>query len=102
MSSDLTPAERSQRARLAAHASWARTDDRAARTAKARAASPGALTYWERKVAAERPDLDFAERRLRAEHLWKANQARMSLKASKARRARAAERRARGGVPLQD
>jgi hypothetical protein len=81
---------------------WARTDDRSKRTAKARAASPASLTYWERKVAGERPDLDPAERRLRAEHLWKANQARMALKASQARRRRAAERRARGGFPLEE
>jgi predicted Rdx family selenoprotein len=34
----LTPAERTARARLAAHVSWAKTTDRSARTAKARAA----------------------------------------------------------------
>jgi hypothetical protein len=38
----LTPEERSLRARLAAHVSWARTEDRAARTARARARRWGA------------------------------------------------------------
>jgi hypothetical protein len=37
----LTPAERSLRARMAAHASWANTSDRTARTAAGRWA-PGA------------------------------------------------------------
>jgi hypothetical protein len=39
MGEDLTPAQRSLRARVAAHTSWASTSDRAARTAAARKAA---------------------------------------------------------------
>jgi hypothetical protein len=38
MARDLTPQQRSRRARIAAHASWAATTDRAARTAAGTAA----------------------------------------------------------------
>jgi len=47
MSNDLTPAQRSLRARIAAHMSWANTEDRSARTAAARKA---ALERFERQV----------------------------------------------------
>jgi hypothetical protein len=47
MDNDLTPAQRSLRARIAAHASWANTSDRSARTAAARKA---ALDKFERQV----------------------------------------------------
>jgi hypothetical protein len=47
MDKDLTPAQRSLRARIAAHASWANTSDRSARTAAARRA---ALDRFERQV----------------------------------------------------
>ena len=77
---------------------WANTDDRAARTAKARAASPASLAYWERDIDRQFPGLDPTERRRRAESLWKAHQARMALKASKARRAKAVARRAKAAA----
>lgn len=62
-SGELTPAERSLNARIAAHASWAATPDRKARTAPARAAQlkrferqvdpDGVMTPQARKAAAE-------------------------------------------------
>lgn len=78
----LTPAERSLRARMAAHESWARTADPAARTAAARAA---ALDRFEKQVD---PDgsLPFAERARRAEHARKAYFTRLALKSAQSRR----------------
>lgn len=82
MASDLTPSERTMRARLAAHTSWANTEDRAARTDAARRAF---LDSFERQVD---PDgtMDPAERARRAEHARKAHFQRLSLKAAQARR----------------
>lgn len=81
----LTPSERSLRARMAAHSSWAKTSDRQARTAAARTA---ALDRFEREVD---PDgvLDPAERAVRAEHAKKAHMIRMALKSAESRRKRA-------------
>lgn len=80
----LTPAERILRGQLAAHTSWARTPDRAARTAAARQAAMG---RFEREVD---PDgtLTPAERAKRAESLRKAYFARLALKSAQARRRR--------------
>lgn len=82
----LTPAERTLRARAAAHASHAATSDPAARAAKGAA---GMLAKFERQVD---PDgvLDPADRRRRAEHLRKAHMAKLALASAKARRARKA------------
>lgn len=74
--------EKSLAARVAALESWAFTDDRAARTANARAA---ALEKFADQVDPEH-QLDPAERLLRAESLRKAHMARISLQAAKARR----------------
>lgn len=66
--------ERTLRAKIAAHESWARTDDRAARTAKARA-------------ALDQKFLDQAGGDpLRADHYRKAHFARLALKSAQARR----------------
>ena len=80
----LTSSERSLRAQIAAHESWARTEDRTARTAKARQA---ALNKFERQVD---PDgiLTPAERAKRAEHARKAHFKRLALKSAQARRRR--------------
>lgn len=86
----MSPEQRSLRGRVAAHESWARTADPAARTAAARANTPQGLPYWERKVAAEYPELPEGERRRRAEHLYRAHMARLSLRSSQARTARKA------------
>jgi hypothetical protein len=72
----LTPAERSLRAQIAAHDSWAKTADRSARTAKARKA-------LENKFLAE-ADGDPQ----RAASLRKAYFARLALKSARARRRR--------------
>ena len=84
---DLTPQQRSLRARLAAHTSWANTTDRAARTAAARKAS---MDRFDRLVD---PDgvLPPAERALRAAHARKAYFARLALRSARARRARRAD-----------
>lgn len=70
----LTDAERSQLGKLAAHTSWANTDNRTARTAPARAAR----------------DAKFLEQaggdHVRAAHLRKAYFARLALKSAQARR----------------
>jgi len=80
-----SPAERSLRARLAAHTLHARREARQT-TATARA---GFLARFEREVD---PDsaLDPAERRRRAEHARRAYFIRLSLAALEARRARRA------------
>lgn len=73
---------KSMTARLAAHESWARTPDRSARTAKARAAL---MAKFESEVD---PDgsLSPAERARRAENARKAYYTRLALKSAKARR----------------
>lgn len=83
---DLTVSERSLRARLAVHTSWARTKDRAARTAPARRA---AMNRFEREVD---PDgtLDPAERPRRADHAMRAHMTRVALRSVEARRRRGA------------
>jgi hypothetical protein len=69
-----TESERRLRAQIAAHQSWANTSDRAARTAKARAAL----------------DQKFLDQSggdpVRAEHLRKAYYARLTLKSAATRR----------------
>lgn len=66
--------ERRLRASIAAHQSWANTEDRAARTSNARAA------LAERFLAEADGDP------VRAEHLRKAHYARLALKSAQARR----------------
>lgn len=68
--------------RIGAHESWARTADRAARTAPARRAF---LARFEQEVDPENT-LTPAERSRRAEHLRQAHMARLALKSAQARR----------------
>lgn len=77
------PRVRAQVARIAAHESWARTPDRAARTAAARAAL---LARFERDVD---PDgvLSPGERAARAESARRAFYARLALRSVQARAA---------------
>lgn len=77
-----TPEERNLAAQIAAHESWAKTTDRAARTAPARAALQA---RFERQVD---PDgvLPIEERARRAEHARRAYYLRLSLKAKESRR----------------
>jgi hypothetical protein len=74
------------RAQIAAAESWARTTDRAGRTAAARAARDA--KYLERARELQGPDATPEAVEKAAEHLRKADLARMSLKAAKARSAR--------------
>lgn len=80
----LSAAERSLRAQIAAHESWARTPDRAARTAAARRAM---WDKFEREVDPHN-ELTPAERAKRAENARKAHYARLALKSARARRRR--------------
>jgi hypothetical protein len=84
--SAMTPAQRSMQARAAAYASWANTEDRAARTAKARAAH---RSKFDRQVD---PDgtLDPVERAKRAKAARKAHFTALALKSSRARAVRKA------------
>ena len=86
----LTPAERKLRASIAAHESWAKTDDRPARTAAARA---GLAAKFEHQVDPEHK-LEPAERARRAESARKAHFARLALASAKARRERATKGKA--------
>ncbi len=85
MGSSLTPEQRSIRARIAAHARWAKEDPKA-HTAKMRQA------FEERFLDEVDPDrtLPEAERDRRAEHARKAYYQRLALKSAKARSSRAA------------
>jgi hypothetical protein len=82
--SGLTPEQRSLRARLAVTTRWANQDP-VAGTAKARAASPGSIAYWERKVDPN-GDLPDDERRRRAACAKRAHFQRLALKSSLARK----------------
>ncbi|MGR7023407.1 hypothetical protein [Geodermatophilus sp. URMC 62] len=77
-----SPEARALVASIAAHSSWARTADPAARTANARQAL---AERFEREAD---PDgvLPAAERARRAEHLRSAHYKRMALKSAQARR----------------
>ena len=82
MDTALTPAQRSLRAKIAAHASWARTSDRASRTAAARQA---ATDRFERQVD---PDgvLPPDERARRADSARRAHMLSLAAKSAAARR----------------
>jgi hypothetical protein len=76
--------DRTQIAKIAAHASWALTEDRSART---QAARDGLLARFERQVD---PDgvLPLDERAKRAESARRAHYQRLALKSAQARRAK--------------
>jgi hypothetical protein len=82
--SPLSSGERVLRARAAAHASWARTPDPAART------EPGRLAFLDRFERDVDPTgaLDPADRRRRAEHARKAYFTLLALRSAMVRRAR--------------
>lgn len=77
--------ERQLAGRIGGHRSWARTSDRTARTANARANGPGQLSYHYDEVDPDRV-LDPEERDRRAQHARKAWFAELALKSAKARR----------------
>lgn len=76
-------APNSAQARMGAHRSWARTEDRTARTSRGTAAF---LARFEREVDPE-GRLTLEERAIRAEHARKAYFTEMALKSAAARRA---------------
>lgn len=78
------PSNRQLIGAIGAHESWARTEDRSARTANARTAF---RERFEREVD-PLGELDPAERERRAEHARKAYYQRLSLKAAQSRRRR--------------
>lgn len=84
--SSLTPSERSLRARLAAHESWARTPDPAARTAAARQAF---ADRFEQQVDPEGV-LEPAERARRAASARKAHFTKLAYESARARSQRKA------------
>lgn len=86
--SDLTPNERSLRARLGGLTTAARHDP-LDYTAAARAKCPGSLGYFERQVDPDR-ELQPAERERRAKAAQKAHFTRLGLKSAQARRRRRA------------
>lgn len=79
----MDPADRTLRARLAAHSQWAKEKDPTARTAKARAA---AASKFEAQARELHPDGDDELIRRTAEHLRKAHYARMGMASAAKRR----------------
>ena len=82
----MTPQDRSLRARLAAHTSWANTLDPTSRTANARAAANG---RFEREAREKHPDATDEQIARVAEHLKSAHFSRLALQAAAARRHKA-------------
>jgi hypothetical protein len=80
-SPELTPTQRVLRARIAAHASWAKPADRTART---RPAADAFTARFEREVDPD-GELEPAERLRRAESAKKAYFQRLALASSRAR-----------------
>jgi hypothetical protein len=93
---DLTPEQRTLRARIASLSHWAREADRHAATEKARENSPSSLGYWERKVD---PDgsMNPRSRANMAEAAMKAHFTRLAYASSRARQLRRAGLMAAGG-----
>jgi hypothetical protein len=80
----LTPAERSLRARIAAHTRWSR-EDPVAGTEAARAASPASDAFWEHAVDPA-GELDELERQRRARSAKAAHFTRLAFRSARARR----------------
>lgn len=81
----MDPQDRSLRASLAAHTSWANTLDPASRTAKARAAANGRFEKEARKLHPDATDEQIARV---AAHLRSAHFKRLALASAKARRSK--------------
>jgi len=81
MPTKLTPEQRSLRARIASHESWARTPDASARTA------PGRKAFLDRFEKQVDPDgtLSPAERERRARAAFRAHMSKLAFASSKAR-----------------
>jgi hypothetical protein len=83
--SPLTPAQRSARARLAAHARWARDAERT-QIREAAQSSPGSVGYWLARVEAEHPELTEKARRKLAISKRNEHMARLAYNRERARR----------------
>jgi hypothetical protein len=82
----MDPQDRSLRASLAAHTSWANTLDPTSRTAKARAAANG---RFEQKARELHPDATDEQIARVAAHLKSAHFKRLALASAKSRRSKA-------------
>lgn len=80
------------RAQIGAHTMWSRVEDRTQRTAKMRAASPGQIDYWMKKID---PDerMSYPDRLKRAESAKRAHFLSLSLKSAEARRRKASTKK---------
>lgn len=87
-SKNLTPEQRSQRARMAAQARWATEDPRPT----AQRAHAGLRAKFAREVAERFPGLDETELARRGESAFKAHMTRMAFESSKARSRKASGR----------
>jgi hypothetical protein len=85
---ELTPEQRSQRARIGGYSKSAKYAGDVG-TEAARAAGPGQLDYWQKQVDPERT-LPIAERQRRAEAAKKAHFTRLALRSAQARSGRKA------------
>ena len=83
MPEDLTPAQRSMRARMAAHAKHAKYDSK-------EQTEPARRAFIERFINEVDPDRELPERerQRRAEHKMREHMARLSFQSSRARKAR--------------
>ncbi|MEU0397978.1 hypothetical protein ABZ208_35535 [Streptomyces sp. NPDC006208] len=95
MDTELTPEERTLRARMAVQTSWANTLDPASRTAKARAAAAG---RFEKQAREMHPDATDEQITRVAEHLRKAHFTALALKSAKSRRMKSAKRPAKAAA----
>ena len=77
----LTPAQRSIRARIAAHTRWSTEDGKA----NAQRAQAGLQARFVRETRERFPDLPDAEIERRADSAFRAHMQRLALKSSKAR-----------------
>ena len=94
----LTPALRSQRARIAALARWAKEDPKPT----ADRAQRGLRAKFERETREQFPDLSGPEFARRSDALYRAHMSRLAFASAKARsaRAKAPKGRTDGGGPL--
>lgn len=77
----LTPEQRSQRARIAAHTRWSREDP----STNAQRGQAGLLAKFEREIRDANPDLSDAEVGRRAESARKAHMLRLAFRSAKVR-----------------
>lgn len=91
MEEPMDPADRTLRARLAAHSQWAKEKDPTARTEKARAAAASKFVVQAREL---HPDGDDELIARTAEHLKKAHYARMGMASAAKRRKGATSQKA--------